>query len=36
MYKHCISGVPVEVMGLLVGKYIDEYTIRVDDCFAMP
>ena len=43
MLKHCKSyfkiaraGVPMEVMGLMLGEFIDEYTIRVIDVFAMP
>jgi 26S proteasome regulatory subunit N11 len=30
------AGVPMEVMGLMLGEFIDEYTVRVVDCFAMP
>ena len=36
MMKHCRSGVPFEVMGVLLGEFIDEYTIEVVDVFAMP
>jgi 26S proteasome regulatory subunit N11 len=35
----CISGragVPMEVMGLMLGEFVDEYTVRVVDVFAMP
>ncbi len=31
-----ISGVPMEVMGLMLGEFVDEYTVRVIDVFAMP
>eukprot|EP01133_Synstelium_polycarpum_P020519 gene20519-24630_t len=34
MLQH--AGVPLEVMGLMLGELIDEYTIRVIDVFAMP
>lgn len=30
------SGVPMEVMGLMLGEFVDDYTIRVVDVFAMP
>ena len=30
------SGVPMEVMGLMLGEFVDEYTVRVIDVFAMP
>jgi len=36
MLKHARSGVPLEVMGLMLGEFVDEYTIRVVDVFAMP
>ena len=36
MLKHGRAGVPVEVMGLLLGKIVDDYTIIVTDVFAMP
>jgi len=36
MLKHGRAGVPVEVMGLMLGEYVDEYTVRVVDVFAMP
>ena len=26
----------MEVMGLMIGEYVDEYTVRVIDVFAMP
>merc|ERR1711992_403161 len=36
MLKHGRAGVPIEVMGLMLGEFVDEYTVRVDDVFAMP
>jgi 26S proteasome regulatory subunit N11 len=36
MLKHARAGVPMEVMGLMLGEFIDEYTISVVDVFAMP
>merc|ERR1712084_82529 len=36
MLKHCRAGVPMEVMGLMLGEFVDEYTVRVIDVFAMP
>jgi len=30
------AGVPMEVMGLMLGEFVDEYTITVVDVFAMP
>ena len=36
MLKHARAGVPMEVMGLLLGEFVDEYTITVVDVFAMP
>mmetsp|Transcript_150568 Transcript_150568/g.484146 ORF Transcript_150568/g.484146 Transcript_150568/m.484146 type:complete len:317 (+) Transcript_150568:97-1047(+) len=36
MLKHGRSGVPMEVMGLMLGEFIDDYTIRVVDVFSMP
>ncbi|KAL7721506.1 26S proteasome non-ATPase regulatory subunit 14 [Entamoeba marina] len=36
MLKHGRAGVPVEVMGLMLGEYVDEYTVNVVDVFAMP
>lgn len=36
MLKHGRAGVPMEVMGLLIGDFVDNYTIRVVDVFAMP
>ena len=36
MLKHGRAGVPMEVMGLMLGSFVDEYTTRVIDVFAMP
>jgi len=36
MLKHGRAGVPMEVMGLMLGDFVDDYTIRVIDVFAMP
>lgn len=30
------AGVPMEVMGLMLGEFVDEYTVSVVDVFAMP
>ncbi|CCD23248.1 proteasome regulatory particle lid subunit RPN11 NDAI_0B02130 [Naumovozyma dairenensis CBS 421] len=36
MLKHGRAGVPMEVMGLMLGEFVDDYTIDVVDVFAMP
>lgn len=36
MLKHGRAGVPMEVMGLMLGEFVDEYTVKVVDVFAMP
>jgi 26S proteasome regulatory subunit N11 len=36
MLKHGRAGVPMEVMGLMLGQFVDEYTIHCVDVFAMP
>lgn len=36
MLRHARSGVPMEVMGLMLGEFVDDYTINVVDVFAMP
>lgn len=36
MLKHGRAGVPLEVMGLMLGSFVDEYTTNVVDVFAMP
>ena len=35
MLKHGRAGVPKEVMGLMLREFVDDYTIRVTDVFAM-
>ena len=36
MLKHSRAGIPFEVMGLMVGEILDDYTITVVDVFSMP
>ncbi|KAH6813377.1 Mov34/MPN/PAD-1 family protein [Perilla frutescens var. frutescens] len=36
MLKHGRTGVPMEVMGLMLGEFMDEYMVYVVDVFAMP
>uniref|UniRef100_A0A914Q7X8 MPN domain-containing protein n=2 Tax=Panagrolaimus davidi TaxID=227884 RepID=A0A914Q7X8_9BILA len=36
MMRHGRAGVPMEVMGLMLGEFVDDYTINVVDVFAMP
>ena len=36
MLKHGRAGVPMEVMGLMLDEFVDEYTVQVIDVFAMP
>lgn len=36
MMKHGRAGIPLEVMGLMLGEFVDEYNIKVVDVFAMP
>ncbi|CAK9297186.1 unnamed protein product [Gordionus sp. m RMFG-2023] len=36
MLKHGRAGVPMEVMGLMLGEFVDDYTVSVIDVFAMP
>eukprot|EP01069_Polyplicarium_translucidae_P003514 Polyplicarium_translucidae@DN2334_c0_g1_i2.p1 len=36
MLKHGRAGVPMEVMGLMLGEFTDDYTIKVVDVFSMP
>ncbi|XP_049849508.1 uncharacterized protein LOC126319864 [Schistocerca gregaria] len=36
MLKHGRAGVPMEVMGLMLGEFVDDYTVRCVDVFAMP
>jgi len=34
--KHGRAGVPMEVMGLMLGEFVDDYMVQVKDVFAMP
>ena len=36
MLKHGKAGIPLEVMGLMLGEFDDDYTLSVADVFAMP
>ena len=36
MIRHASSGVPYEVLGLLLGTVVDEYNLRVVDILPMP
>ena len=36
MLRHGKAGVPLEVMGLMLGDYVDDYTIQCIDVFSMP
>jgi 26S proteasome regulatory subunit N11 len=36
MLRHCKAGIPFEVMGIMLGEFVDEYTIVVKDVFSMP
>ncbi|VDO26737.1 unnamed protein product [Onchocerca flexuosa] len=36
MLRHSRAGVPMEVMGLMLGEFVDDFTISVIDVFAMP
>ncbi|CZT22090.1 related to 26S proteasome regulatory subunit RPN11 [Ramularia collo-cygni] len=36
MLKHGRAGVPMEVMGLMLGEFVDDYRVKVVDVFAMP
>lgn len=36
MLKHGRAGVPMEVMGLMLGEFVDDYKVDVIDVFAMP
>merc|ERR1711862_246511 len=36
MLKHGRAGVPMEGMGLMLGQFVDDYTINCVDVFAMP
>ena len=34
--RHGKAGIPLEVMGLMLGDYVDEYTVKCIDVFSMP
>jgi len=36
MLVHGRAGIPLEVMGIMVGEFIDEYTVRIIDVFTVP
>ena len=36
MLKHGRAGVPMEVMGLMLGEFVDEYTGEVKICPLYP
>ena len=36
MLKHCQAGIPFEVMGIMLGEVVDDYTIECVDVFSMP
>ena len=36
MLRHGKAGIPLEVMGLMLGDYVDEYTVKCIDVFSMP
>ena len=36
MLKHGRAGVPLEVMGLMLGEFTDDFTVQVVDVFSMP
>jgi len=36
MLKHGRAGIPMEVMGLMLGQFVDDYTVNCVDVFAMP
>jgi len=36
MLIHGRRGTPLEVMGLMLGEFVDDYTVHVRDVFAMP
>jgi len=36
MLKHGKSGIPLEVVGLMLGQWIDDYTVHIVDIFATP
>ena len=36
MMKHGRAGIPLEVMGLMLGEFVDDHNVKVVDVFAMP
>lgn len=36
MMKHGRAGIPLEVMGLMLGEFVDDYNVKIVDVFAMP
>ena len=36
MFRHGKAGIPLEVMGLMLGDYVDDYTVKCLDVFSMP
>lgn len=36
MMKHGRAGIPLEVMGLMLGEFVDDYNVKIIDVFAMP
>ena len=36
MLKHGRAGIPMEVVGLMLGEFVDDFTIKVVDVFSMP
>lgn len=36
MLKHGRAGVPLEVMGLMLGEFVDEFTVRVIGKWVLP
>jgi 26S proteasome regulatory subunit N11 len=35
-FKKGRAGVPFEVMGVLLGEFLDDYTVVVVDVYSMP
>lgn len=36
MLRHGRAGIPMEVMGLMLGEFVDDYTVKIVDVFSMP
>ena len=36
MLKHGKSGIPLEVVGLMLGRWVDDYTVQIVDIFPTP